>query len=391
MKKNIALASLVALGLASLYLLQPSTGAGEGAPTPALDTSAVSWTSDRNSPQLRGQVDAIHPSFHKLWELSFPAGVYSSGIIQGGNLYLVDETGLLRCLQLSDGQQRWAHQLPHGVFSPLSWYEGVLYFGDCYGFVRAFDVESKKELWSYQANEEKIAGGINISRDGTMLLLGSYDCHFRVLDRQSGQEKWSLKTGNYINGTPAVWGDWALFGGCDSYMRLVDFVQGEQRSKLKLGSYIPASIACDEELAYACTYDGEVKAIDKAGTIRWTYGGKDAVYKTSACVNSRYVVATEHNGVINVLDKHTGQLQGKATVAGDIEIPALIDEHSALIADKDGTLSIYSLESEPRLLATLKYVSEIVAPLILNHNILIVCDVNGTVSCFQLQHAPSNK
>ncbi len=348
------------------------------------DSSKVSWTCDRNSAGLSGAVDCVGQGLNQQWEYKLKAGVYSSGIMSEGKLYLADELGNLSCLSLSDGSLLWEQSLPQPVFSPLLLHEGVLYFGDCHGSLNAFDLAERTVIWTYQGSKEKIAGGATISPDGESLLFGSYDFKMRSLNRKTGELQFELKTGNYINGTPAIaWGR-VLFGGCDSYLRMMQLSDGKELHKVKLGSYIPCSVATDDERAYATCYDGSVKAVDAEGQIVWEYKPKDAAYQCSPSVNSRYLVSAEQNGVINVFEKGTGVLKGTVRVAGDIELAPLIDENRAIIADKDGVITLMDLE-KLSIISQYQYGTVISAPLLLNAGLLIICDEDGLVTCFQMK------
>lgn len=386
MKKLYFLCGLLALGLASLFLLEDRVAPAAG-PQEGIDVSSARWTSDRNTALLSGQVDSVGREFSPLWEVNLRGGVYSGGVMVDSQLYLADEMGYLSCLNLVDGSLVWEHKLDAPVFSPLLWVEGVLYFGDTHGRFSAFDCATQRILWSYSSNKEKISGGTALSTDGASLYFGSYDFTFRGLNRADGQELFVLKTGNYINGTAALLGDSLVFGGCDSYLRVVDGCSGEQLRKIKLGSYIPSSIASDGQNVYATCYNGRVRAVSAEGQELWEYRppkGKGSIsYQTSPSVNSRYVVAAEQNGVVNILEKDSGTLKSQVLLVGDIDTSPLVDENYALIPDNKGTVYVIDLE-QASIVKEYKYGTVISAPLMLDKGLLILCDENGTVSAFHL-------
>ncbi len=370
--------------LASLLLVSCTPEeAKPGAPA-SPDSQDISWTCDRNSAGLSGQVDGIGKSLSKKWERKLPAGIYSSGVMSEGKLYLADEAGQLHCLQLSDGSTLWTQALPQPVFSPLLLHEGVLYFGDTHGSFHAFDLATRSILWTYSGSKEKISGGATLSPDGELILFGSYDFKLRALHRSSGELSFELKTGNYINGTPAISKGRAVVGGCDSYLRFINLKEAREEIKVKLGSYIPCSVATDESRAYATCYDGSVKAVDAEGNICWQYQGADAAYQCSPSVNSHSLIAAEQNGAINIIAKASGELKGTVTVAGDIALAPLVDEERAIIADEDGVISIIELKTAS-IISQYPYGTVISAPMLLQGGLLLICDEDGQVSCFQMK------
>lgn len=383
MNKALPITLLLLCGIPLLSCKPQDAGRSVPSSPSAVSEQAISWTCDRNSAGLSGQVDYIGTSLSKRWEVKLPAGVYSSGVMSEGKLYLVDEEGLLHCLSLEDGSTLWTQALPQPVFSPLLLHEDCLYFGDCQGSFHAFDLASRSLLWSYQGSREKISGGANISPDGQSLIYGSYDFKLRALNRSTGELLFELKTGNYINGTPALAGGRVYVGGCDSYLRIINLAEAREECKAKLGSYIPCSVATDATHSYATCYDGSVKAVDAKGQISWEYKAEDAAYQCSPSVNSHSLVAAEQNGVINILDKRTGQRSGALTVAGDIALAPLVDEQRAIIADEDGIITIIDL-ARAAILSQHHYGTVISAPLLLQGGLLLVCDEDGQISCFQM-------
>ncbi len=375
------------LPLISLLLLacgdESAPPAASSSPPRHYDFSAMSWSGDRNDPAHSGQVDAMGDKLTAVWQTQLQGGVYSCPVISEGKLYVTDEKKMLYCVELTSGRILWKQELPHAVFAPLLLHENILYWGDTYGMVTAFDLNTRKTLWSYQKTEEKIMSGIALSPDGAELIFGSYDFHLRVLSRAEGKELFSLKTANYINGTPAVVGDRVYFGGCDHHLRMVNLAEQKEELSVKLPSYIPSGIASDGERLYAACYDGSLQARRLDGSPLWVYDcpKKSPSYQSSPAVNSQYVIAVEKNGLVSVLDKKTGALQSSHTTIGDVELSPLVDEQRALICDNDGVLDLVDLATG-ELIHRERYGTVITAPLISQGGYLILCDEEGRVSCY---------
>ncbi len=347
------------------------------------DFSTMSWSGDRDDPAHSGQVDAMGNKLTAVWQTQLKGGVYSCPVISEERLYVTDEEKMLYCLELSSGRILWKQELSHAVFAPLMLHEDILYWGDTYGMVTAFDLNTRKTLWNYQKTEEKILSGVALSPDGEQLIFGSYDFHLRVLSRAEGKEIFSLKTANYINGTPAVVGERIYFGGCDHHLRMVNLTEQKEALCVKLPSYIPSAIASDGDRLYAACYDGSLQARSLDGKAIWVYDcpKKSPSYQSSPAINSQYVVVVEKNGLVSVLDKKTGALQSSFTTIGDVELSPLVDEQRALICDNDGVLDLVDLATG-ELIHRERYGTVVTAPLISQGGYLILCDEEGRVSCY---------
>ncbi len=343
----------------------------------------MSWCGDRNDPAHSGKVEPMGNKLTAVWQSKLQGGIYSCPVISEGKLYVTDEKKMLYCLELSSGRILWQQELAHAVFAPLLLHEDTLYWGDTYGMVTAFDLNTRKTRWSFQKTEEKIMSGVALSPDGAQLIYGSYDFHLRALSRAEGKEIFSLKTANYINGTPAVVGERVYVGGCDHHLRIVNLAEKKEEISVKLPSYIPSGIASDGERLYAACYDGSLQARQLDGQALWVYEcpKKSPSYQSSPAVNSQYVVVVEKNGLVSVLDKKTGVPTSSHTTLGDVELSPLVDEQRALICDNDGVLDLVNLATG-ELIHRERYGSVISAPLISQGGYLILCDEDGRVSCY---------
>ena len=66
---------------------------------------------------------------------------------------------------------------------------------------------------------------------------------FIVLILSTGKPLWKIETENYVNGTPAIYGNNVMFGGCDGIIRIADLITGKESDTIEIGVYIAASPA----------------------------------------------------------------------------------------------------------------------------------------------------
>jgi outer membrane protein assembly factor BamB len=72
------------------------------------------------------------------------------------------------------------------------------------------------------------------------VLIGSYDGSLYCLSAKDGKVLWSLKTENYVHGTPSVDDTAAYLAGCDEVFRAVRLSDGQPLFTLPIGARTPA-------------------------------------------------------------------------------------------------------------------------------------------------------
>src|SRR5205085_11491421 len=84
-------------------------------------------------------------------------------------------------------------------------------------------------------------------------------------------QKWTLKTGDALEGAPAIVGGVAYVGSYDQHLYAIDLANGQVRWKVKLGPF-KASPAVRGEVVYVGDADGKLYAMAaKDGALRWKF------------------------------------------------------------------------------------------------------------------------
>ena len=94
------------------------------------------------------------------------------------------------------------------------------------------------------------------------MLIGSYDDSLYCLSAKDGKVLWSLKTENYVHGTPSVDDTAAYLAGCDEVFRAVRLSDGQPLFTLPIGAYTGVSVALQQNQAFFGTFNNEVMALD---------------------------------------------------------------------------------------------------------------------------------
>lgn len=89
---------------------------------------------------------------------------------------------------------------------------------------------------------------------------------------------WTFKTGNAIDGTPAIVGDTVFIASSDKHIYAVDLKSGQQKWKTSLGSPVRASPGVKDGRVYVGDVDGKFHAVDAAtGKIVWSFAANQEI------------------------------------------------------------------------------------------------------------------
>lgn len=157
---------------------------------------------------------------------------------------------------------------------------------------------------------------------------GSPEMHGRAADPLPDQlvEKWTFKTGNAIEGAPAVVAGVVYVGSADKHLYAVELATGKLKWKTALGAPTKASPAVRDGAVYVGDSDGKLYAMNAAdGAVKWTF---EAMGEITGGVNfhAKNVLFGSHDGKLYCLDAAgkkqwefdiQQQVNGAPAVAGD--------------------------------------------------------------------------
>ncbi|UCC92908.1 MAG: PQQ-binding-like beta-propeller repeat protein [Thermoplasmata archaeon] len=154
-------------------------------------------------------------------------------------------------------------------------------------------------VWEYKTDDNVWAACL--SRDGQLLVLGSWDSIAYALDR-TGEVVWRHKTSDYVKGI---------------------------------------SISDDGELTVVGSYDRYIYAIKSTGKLAWRYKTENYVRAVGVSADGEYVAAGSWRGTLYYLDKR-GKLLWKQRVGGPVIDLAVSGDGSLVVAGcEDGSVHAY--------------------------------------------------
>jgi outer membrane protein assembly factor BamB len=345
-----------------------------------------------NWPQFHGdQTQSGFVSGHLPEQLSllwrFKAGdeVKSSPAVVKGQVYIGSSDKHVYAIDVQTGKQVWSKLLDDKVEASPTAVENMVYIGTLAGTLYALDAESGVEHWKFSTGD-KLVGGANWFRDSMNLLrilTGSYDAFLYCLDAQTGKSVWTYKSDNYINGSPAVDGEYCVFGGCDAVIHIISIVNGTKVGEIDTGSYIAGSAAILGNHVYAGNYYGELlKASLTTGEIAWRYSIDGKPFISSPAVTDEVVVIGGGDMNIHCVDNQTGHVLWTYTTLGAVDSSPVIVGDKVLAGSDDGRLYLLDV-ADGKLLWTYDLGGSITSsPAVADGMVVVGCN-DGMVYCFK--------
>jgi eukaryotic-like serine/threonine-protein kinase len=328
----------VLAGLASLLAALSSL--------PAHAASAT-WPMFRANPALTGVSDATLPSRLKLaWTFKTQGPVKSSAAIAGGKALIGSNDGHLYAFDLKSGTNLWRFKTEGPVESSPLVLENTVYVGSSDGALYAISMDGK-QLWKY-ATDDKILASPNFVKvnNRTAIVIGGYDYKLHCIDAATGKSNWVYETGNYINGSPAVFDGKTVFGGCDALLHVLSLADGQKVKEVEAGAYIAASVAIKDNRAYVGHYENEFLCIDlEKGTNAWTYRDKNFAYFSSPSLTEDRVIFGGRDKKVHCVNRANGRLAWTFATRGKVDSSPAVCGDKIVIGSDDGRLYVLSLKT----------------------------------------------
>lgn len=319
-----------------------------------------------------------------VWRFKAGDEVKSSPVIVKNRVYVGSSDKHLYAIDVQTGKQVWSNLLDDGIEASPTVVDNVVYIGTLNGTLYALDSESGAEHWKFSTGD-KIIGGANWFKDEGRLyiLIGSYDAILYCVNAKDGETVWTYETGNYINGSPAVDGEYCVFGGCDAVIHIISTSDGNKTGEIDTGAYIAASAAIQGDYVYIGNYDGELlKASLATHKVIWRYTIDNDPFISSPAVTDEVVLIGGGDMNIHCVDIQTGQVRWTFTTLDAVNSSPVVVGRNVLVGSDDGRLYLLSL-ADGQLLWTYETGRSITSsPAVASGMVVVGCD-DGMVYCFK--------
>lgn len=343
---------LAVLNSASPHVSQQTSTLLAAGPAKAANAAGGEWASFRNGFELLGIAHSSLPNKLEL-QWKFPTGemVVSTAAIVDGKVYAASLNGFLFCIDLESGKKIWSYRsitdpdpksfAPGFKASPTVTGDTV-FIGDEDGVFHAVNRTTGKNRWSAKTGAE-IVSSASCYQD--KVIFGSHDNSLYCLRASDGKQAWKFETQGPVNCTPGIVGNRTFVTGCDEHLRVINIDTGTEETDIHLGTYLIASPAVANEMLYVGTYASEFVAVDwQAKKTVWTFKDREREfpYHSCAAVTADKIIVGGRDKRIHCLDRKTGNEIWHRDTKGKVDSSPVVVGNRVFIGSEDGNL--YCLE-----------------------------------------------
>lgn len=157
--------------------------------------------------------DVNDGSVQEAWKIQEKANIASGFAVNDKYAFYATESGMVKCVSLKDGKQKWAKRFPGKIFSTPALDGKILAFGCADGEIYALNAKNGRLKWKHEA-KKSVLGSPEI-RNG-IVYIGSSDGVFRALNVKNGKSVWEyagvdgfVECKPFVDGQQVVFGTWA--------------------------------------------------------------------------------------------------------------------------------------------------------------------------------------
>lgn len=288
-----------------------------------------------------------HPEL--LWEHRSQVRTVAPPQYYDGLILSCDKHGLMHGLNENTGEEQLSLHLGADMEAPFTVVDSVLYVGMVDGRIRCLSLIKGKELWEYETEgqiaSKPVLGTMNMHE---RLFVGSYDNYMYILSPDEGKLIHRTETGYYINGSAAIWQNYAIFGGCDAWIRMVNGITGETADSLLLDAYIPASPVVEGNTVYVADYRGNIyelllseNKIISHRKLRIS-SDEDEGMLSMPVISSNSLFLLSSSRQLICINRKDGSEKWHVSLKGDVgECTPVLVENKLLVCTKTGVVTIH--------------------------------------------------
>lgn len=226
---------------------------------------------------------------NELWNFTAGGPVESSPVINAsGTVFVGSSDGNVTALDPLTGAVKWQTNVGGRVIStPALGTDSTVYVFTAGGVVSALAPSDGSTKWSISLFNASFTSSPTIGADGT-LYAGAQDGNVYAINGSTGDVLWTFGTGGAIESSPALSGDKTILyiGSGDKNMYAIRIKDHTQVWSFPTNGSIKSSPAVDSSgNLYFGSDDGNVYALNSAGTKIWQFATQGAVDSSPALFN----------------------------------------------------------------------------------------------------------
>lgn len=236
-----------------------------------------------------------------VWKKSFGQGIYGHAAVDGTRLYFGDESGMMRCLDVTKGKNVWQYKTSARIAAaPLVCGNKVL-FGSADRHIYCLDETTGRLLWRQPTGQAVCVEPI---ASGDVVFAGSGDGKMRACNIESGAVIWTYDVPqSYMQTAATVLGDTVVFGASDGRLYASDTQLDNTLWTLDLKSAPQTRPLFAAGKLFVVTADGALSAVDAAGgQLLWRCADERFIASLGVSHDGTTLFARTRNGQIFAFD-----------------------------------------------------------------------------------------
>jgi outer membrane protein assembly factor BamB len=244
-----------------------------------------------------------------------------------------------------------------------------------------------EKLWTFDAGGESIHASANVFGSGPQakVVFGTDGADIFCLEAGDGKKVWEQKSGDRINGAPAVGWGLTFVSGCDAVLRAIDLTDGKEKFATDLPALSPASPALLDDRIVLGTDGGKIVCYSSDGQKQlWIYEEvkNDAMVYSSPAVAEGIVVAGARDRQVHAVHADSGKKAWTFMTRGEVDSSPAISGGRVFVGSKDKKLYVLDLKTG-RNLGEFTAGRGIVASPAVARGVVVIGDTAGNVYCLE--------
>lgn len=232
--------------------------------------------------------------------------------VEGGRVYVAAGEAI-HALKAADGSQAWI--APAGVVTaPLLAHEGWIIAATASGLT-AFRSSDGSTVWSRETSAQHTRPTI----EGDNLYVPLDDGHLLALDLRTGGNRW-VKHFKGAASEVLAFSDRIYVGSADKLFYCFDAADGELEWKTRIGAVLRGRPAATDRHIFVTSMDNTLRAYDRTGAQRWH---PSVPYRptTGPVIVGSSVVVPGHSAELRAFEAATGKPAGHITLEEKLVMP----------------------------------------------------------------------
>jgi outer membrane protein assembly factor BamB len=286
----------------------------------------------------------VHGQEHeKQWAYTLGLGAYASSSpalsLDGSTIYIGIEKqnggGRIIAIPKDGGPRRWLVDLPDWVdSSPTVGPDGTVYVGCVDGKLYAFDgaTGAKRTLLD---TSTYISSSPAISADGSTIYVGAGDGKLHAVT-PSGVEKWTFKTGDVIDASPAIGEDGTVYVGSNDKIFYAVNPDGTERGRFGTGGAIQSSAAIAADgTVYVGSEDQNLYAFNPDLVKKWERGTGDVILASPVIGADGTIYFASYDAYFYALRPDDGSVRWRTPINSTSQSSAAVRGDGVIIVGSD--------------------------------------------------------